>query len=149
MSVFLIVLSIILYTKLSLRKKDLLVPEYSVPDNLTPSEIGYLYKGSTDNKHIVSLITYFANKGYLQIIEIGKRNFSFQKLKDIDDSEPEYAKTTFKGLFKINFLSIKNTILYYLFFIIFFFSFICIREEFFYNIDSRKNIVFSPNFIVR
>lgn len=30
----------------------------------------------------------------------GKRNFSFQKLKDIDDSEPEYAKTTFKGLFK-------------------------------------------------
>lgn len=99
-SVFLIVLSIILYTKLSLRKKDLLVPEYSVPDNLTPSEIGYLYKGSTDNKHIVSLITYFANKGYLQIIENSKRSFSFQKLKEIDDSEPEYAKTTFNGLFK-------------------------------------------------
>ena len=99
-SVFLIVLSIILYTKYSLRKKDLLVPEYSVPDNLTPSEIGYLYKGSTDNKHIVSLITYFANKGYLQIIENSKRSFSFQKLKEIDDSEPEYAKTTFNGLFK-------------------------------------------------
>lgn len=98
--VLLILLSIKLFRKYSYWKKDLLVVEYTVPDNLTPAEIGYLYDGVASNKHIVSLITYFANKGYLNIIDEGKNKFSFKKLKDIPDSEPDYAKTTFNGLFK-------------------------------------------------
>ena len=71
-----------------------------MPDNLSPAEVGYLYDGSAKNKHIVSLITYFANKGYLEIISYGKKDFSFKKIKNIDDSEPDYAKKTFNGLFK-------------------------------------------------
>ncbi len=96
----LVIVSIILFKKFSYRKKDLLVVEYAVPDNLSPAEVGYLYDGSAKNKHIVSLITYFANKGYLEIINNSKRSFSFKKLKGIDDSEPDYAKKTFNGLFK-------------------------------------------------
>lgn len=96
----LIFLSIKLFRKYSYWKKDLLVVEYAVPDNLTPAEIGYLYDGVANNKHIVSLITYFANKGYLNIIDEGKNKFSFKKLMDIPDTEPDYAKTTFNGLFK-------------------------------------------------
>lgn len=96
----LVIVSIILFKKFSYRKKDLLVVEYAVPDNLSPAEVGYLYDGSAKNKHIVSLITYFANKGYLEIISYGKKDFSFKKIKSIDDSEPDYAKKTFNGLFK-------------------------------------------------
>lgn len=95
-----IIISIILFKKYSYRKKDLLVVEYAVPDNLSPAEVGYLYDGIAKNKHIVSLITYFANKGYIEIISKGKRNFSFKKIKDIPNTEPDYAVTTFNGLFK-------------------------------------------------
>ena len=97
---FLIILGIILFIKYSYRKKDLLVAEYIAPDNLTPAEIGYLYKGRTENKQIVSLITYFANKGYLQIIENGKNSFSLKRLVDVKEvNEPDYAKQTLSGLF--------------------------------------------------
>ena len=95
----LIIFGIIIFKKYSYYKKDLLVVEYTVPDNLTPAEIGYLYDGKTKNEQIVSLITYLANKGYLKIIDEGKKNFSFQKLKDISPKEPQYVKTTFNGLF--------------------------------------------------
>lgn len=97
---FLVIISIILFKKFSYRKKDLLVVEYVAPDNLSPAEVGFLYNGSAKNKHIISLITYFANKGYLEIISKGKKDFSFKKLQSIPESEPDYAKTTFNGLFK-------------------------------------------------
>ncbi len=94
-SVLIISFAILIFKKYGYREKSLIVPEYIVPDNLTPAEIGYLYNGHTKNEQIISLIIYFANKGYLQIIEENKKNFSFKKLKDIDLDEPNYAKTTF------------------------------------------------------
>ena len=96
-----IIVSTILFKKYSYKKKDLLVPEFIVPDNLSSAEIGYVYKGSVSKEHIVSLITYFANKGYLKIIEENGNKFSFERLvTSIDDNEPDYAKITFDGLFK-------------------------------------------------
>jgi uncharacterized membrane protein len=71
-----------------------------VPDDLSPAEAGYLYAGRTNNNQIISLIIYLANKGYLEIIENSKTEFSFKKLKDIDENEPNYVKITFNGLFK-------------------------------------------------
>ncbi len=100
LSIAIIVLEVTLFRRYSYHKKDLLVVEYVVPDNLSPAEIGYLYNGYVKSNHIVSLITYFANKGYLQIIDEGKNKFSLKKIKDIPNSEPDYAKTTFNGLFK-------------------------------------------------
>ena len=93
-----ILIATILFFKYGKRDKFILVPEYTVPDDLPPAEIGYLYKGRTLSTHIVSLITYLANKGYLQIIDEGKNKFSLKRLKPIDDNEPEYARITFNGL---------------------------------------------------
>lgn len=98
-SVIIILVEVLLFKKYSYYKKDLLVPEFIAPDNLTPAEIGYLYDGTTKNKQIISLIIYLANKGYLEIIEEGK-SFKFKKLKDIDEEYPDYVKKVFKGLFK-------------------------------------------------
>ena len=95
-----IIVSTILFFKYGKRDKFILVPEYSVPDDLPPAEIGYLYKGRTLSTHIVSLITYLANKGYLQIIDEGKNNFSLKRLGPIGEDEPEYARVTFNGLFR-------------------------------------------------
>ena len=94
----LIILSLYLYIKYGYKEKDVIVVEYSPFKDLTPAEVGYIYKGRIDKKHIISLITYFANKGYLEIID-DKKSFKLKKIKDISASEPEYAAVTFRGLF--------------------------------------------------
>lgn len=98
--ILMIIFGIKKFKKYSYWKKDLLVPEYVVPYKLTPAALGYLYDGKVNDKQIVSLIIYLANKGYLRIIEESKSKFSFEKIKPIDDSEPNYVKITFNGLFK-------------------------------------------------
>ena len=72
-SIIFLLINTRLFIKYGKGDKFILVPEFTVPDDLTPAEIGYLYKGTVDNKHIVSLITYFANKGYLQIIKTNRK----------------------------------------------------------------------------
>lgn len=71
--------------------------EFYPPEGLNSLEIAYLYKGHADSKDVVSLLIYLANKGYLRIDEIKKKEsvsksktFKFVKLKDYDgDSELE------------------------------------------------------------
>lgn len=94
-----VVFSTMIFILRGRKKGDVLLVEFTVPDDMTPAEIGYIYKGHTENKQIVSLITYFANKGYLEIIE-DKKKFKLKKIKEIDDSEPDYARITFEGLFR-------------------------------------------------
>ena len=97
--IFIIGIGLYLFIKYGLRKKDLLVVEYRLPE-YTPAEAGYLYYGYTKNNQIVSLITWFASKGLLQIIEDGKKKFSLKKTEKDPGSVPDYALTTYNGLFK-------------------------------------------------
>ena len=59
-----------------------------------------LCDGSVDDKDVISLILYWADKGYLKMKEKGQKDMEFIKLKDIPDSEPRYQKTMFEALFK-------------------------------------------------
>lgn len=63
----------------------------AIPNNFDSAEIGYLYKGTVEEKDLTTVILYLANQGYLQIVEnddgykLGKENsFKFIKLKDYD-----------------------------------------------------------------
>ena len=62
--------------------------------------VGYVIDGSVDDKDVISLILYWADKGYLKMKEKGKEDMEFIKLKDIPESEPRYQQTMFKELFK-------------------------------------------------
>ena len=62
--------------------------------------VGYVVDGSVDDKDVISLILYWADKGYLKMKEKGQKDMEFIKLKDIPDSEPRYQKTMFEALFK-------------------------------------------------
>ncbi len=69
--------------------------EFYPPEGMTPAEIGYVIDGVIDNKDIVSMITYYASKGYLSIQEyeaMKTTKFMVKKLKDIDSSEKRFAK---------------------------------------------------------
>ena len=74
--------------------------EFSPPEGKTPLEIGYLIDGAADDSDFMSMILYFASKGYLEIRETKKEDvFELAKVKSIDPSEPDFAVTLFNGLF--------------------------------------------------
>ena len=87
--------------------------EFYAPDGLTPSEVGYIIDGVVDNRDVVSLIIYWAHRGYLTIEDTGHSTFTLHKIRDMDDSAKGYEKNMFKKLFKsgetVTSSSLKNT----------------------------------------
>ncbi len=73
--------------------------EFYPPDGMTPAEVGYLADGSLDKKDMVSMFMYFADKGYLSITPAGKDDFIIEKLADISEDEPKFARVLFGGIF--------------------------------------------------
>lgn len=81
--------------------------EFYPPDNLNSVELGAVYKGYANNKDVVSLLIYLANKGYVKIIEkekkgilgLGGQDFSIVLLKAYDGNN-QSEKKFMEGLFK-------------------------------------------------
>ncbi len=99
--VVLIIMTIVIW--FYYRKKRVvrhLVPtvEFKAPDGLTPAECGLILDGKVDNRDLVSMIIYWASRGYLQIIDKDDEVY-LKKLKDLDDSAKSYEKTIFSCIF--------------------------------------------------
>lgn len=96
--------------------------EFYPPEGYNSAEVGYIYKGKADNKSIISLLIYLANKKYLKIEKIEskkskvKENFKITKLKEYD-GDNLYEKLFFKGLFKRSKKSVTINELYNKFYI--------------------------------
>ena len=79
--------------------------EFYPPDGLNSAEIGFLYKGYSDKKDVISLLIYLANKGYLRIEEyqegklIKNKQFVIIKVKEYDGNN-EDERTFFNDLFR-------------------------------------------------
>lgn len=73
--------------------------EFYPPDGLTPGEIGYIIDGNADQKDLISTIVYLADKGYMTIEEVSRREFIFRALQEPGDDEPQYVRTIYKGIF--------------------------------------------------
>ena len=79
------------------------------PKDLTPAEIGYIYDKKIDPYDITSMLVYWADGGYLRIIEedvetgvIFKKNITnvkLEKLKDLPNDVKQFEKTFFNELF--------------------------------------------------
>ncbi len=87
--------------------------EFYPPEGITPAEAGYIIDGIVNKEDLVSMVIYFADKGYLSIEETlenagglsglrGKKEsvFYLNKLRDISESEKVFAATLFDGLFE-------------------------------------------------
>ncbi len=87
--------------------------EFNAPDGMTPAEVGYIIDGSVDNKDISSLIIYWADKGYLSLTELDKKDIRITKLRELSENARAFEKTMFEALFKkgesVNVSSLKNT----------------------------------------
>lgn len=73
--------------------------EFYPPEGMTPAEMGYLIDGSIDDKDILSMIVYYANKGYMTIEDNGVKGFKFKKIRDIDKDEKRFSKNFFNSIF--------------------------------------------------
>jgi hypothetical protein len=84
-----------------------IVPQYDVPDELTPMEVVGIVNEKVSTKDISAEIIYLAIKGYLKISQIEERvlglfksvDYELLKLKDFSDIPNEFDKKLLNGLF--------------------------------------------------
>jgi len=81
-------------------KKIVPTVEFYPPEGMTPAEVGFVIDNMIDKKDLLSLIIYFADKGYISIEEVDKKEFIITKLREIDGNEKNFARTLFIGLFR-------------------------------------------------
>ena len=93
------VLSLLVFLALGRDKKPVQTVEFYAPEGLTPSEVGYVIDGVVDDRDVVSLIVYWADKGYLSITEMDKKTFKLKKLREPDANARHYERVMFDGLF--------------------------------------------------
>ena len=80
-------------------KKMVRTVEIGPPDELPSEIIGYLYDGSSENHHAVSILLELANDGYIKIIETKKKSFKLVCMKEYDGND-KCAQLFMEGLFK-------------------------------------------------
>lgn len=81
--------------------------EFHLPDDLNSADVAFIYKGYAEQRDVISLLIYLANKGYLRIEEYQEttlkvfksKNFKIIKVKEYDGNN-EDEREFFYGLFK-------------------------------------------------
>lgn len=68
-AIVIFIISILHMIRFTYNKKKLIPVEYSLPDNITPCDAGYLYYKKVTKRQIISLIPYLISKGIFSIFE--------------------------------------------------------------------------------
>lgn len=68
------------------------------PDKMSSAEVGTLFDCSVDDCDVISLIPWFASKGYISIDNTGEHPV-LKKLKDLPPKSPTYQRTLFNAFF--------------------------------------------------
>ena len=72
------------------------------PADLTPAEIGYYYHHGAETHDMMTMLFYYANKGWLQIRPVLKKekikDYELVKLAPLGSSEKKFSRTLFNGL---------------------------------------------------
>lgn len=88
------------------RGTGVLVPQYDVPEGLTPIEVAVILREKFSPQYISAEIIYLATHGYVKIIETTKRfgpfsssDYELKKLKDSGDLINEHDRLLLDGIF--------------------------------------------------
>lgn len=73
------------------------VVEFYPPDGMTPAEMGYIIDAHLSNRDMVSMIYYWASKGYLDIVYLDKKDF-YLKRKTYSIGGKAFEQALFRGL---------------------------------------------------
>jgi len=64
--------------------KNVIIPQYDVPDNLTPLEVGGIINEKVKNQNISAEIIYLATKGFIKIKQVDKVEYGLIPQKDYE-----------------------------------------------------------------
>ena len=92
------ILAFVLFKKHSNSKTIVPVVQFSVNKKFTPADVGYIMDKQVDNKDVASLIIYWAQQGYVEIVEKEKTTF-IRKLKKPENMK-SYEQTLFNVIFE-------------------------------------------------
>lgn len=82
-------------------KKPLKVVEFYPPEGMTSADVGYIIDGDVEDRDVLSLLIYWADKGYLEIHEGEKKQeMVFVKLAELPADVNDYEDAMFRRLFK-------------------------------------------------
>lgn len=102
-----LLISFLLWLRYGRNDKIIETVEFYPPRNLNSLEIGYLYKGKADQKDVISLLIYLADKGYIKIAETEEKNlltkskgFTITRLKNYDGNHVS-ERTFLRKLFQL------------------------------------------------
>ncbi|MBC3804963.1 DUF2207 domain-containing protein, partial [Acetobacterium fimetarium] len=73
--------------------------EFYPPHGFTPSQVGFIVDGDLDKPEVISLLMYWADKGYMTIEQVDKKKFIFHKVKNLPDTAEDFEQTFFVNLF--------------------------------------------------
>ncbi len=89
---------VLLYLKYGKDKKPVDTVEFYPPDNINPAEAGYILDGTADKKDILSLVIYWADRGYIRITE-DEKGIMLYKLASLGSDATDYERVLFNGIF--------------------------------------------------
>ena len=76
--------------------------EFGPPEGMNRADVGYIIDGETDNRDVVSLLIFWADKGFIEIHQPDEKNMTFKKLKDLPQDANDYEKILFSKMFVLS-----------------------------------------------
>ncbi len=96
----LVLIGIILFLIFGRDKKYVTTVEFYPPEGLNPAEVGFVVDGVVDNRDVVSLLVYWADKGNISIKEISENRYELTRLKELDKDSDFFERHMFEALFR-------------------------------------------------
>jgi uncharacterized membrane protein YgcG len=92
---------LILFLYLRFGRDEQIIPsiQYQPPEDLDSASVGYIIDGRIEDKDILSLIIYWADKRFLKVEELKNNELCLHKLKNLPSDAPAYQLTVFNKLF--------------------------------------------------
>ncbi len=90
----------VLYLLFGRNKKIFPTVEFYPPEGTTSAEVGYIVDGIIDNKDLISLLIYWADKGYIAIETRDSDEFTLTRLRGMPSDANNYERMMFDGIFR-------------------------------------------------
>lgn len=98
LSLVAIILAVFIWLRFGKDDDLVIVTQFSAPDGLTPMDVGYIIDEELNVHDVTSMIFYWADLGYLTILE-ERGKFSFRKERELN-SGSDHEKRLFQAFFR-------------------------------------------------
>ena len=73
--------------------------QFQPPQGLDSAAVGYIIDGNISDTDVISLIIFWADRGFIKIRETKNKTLAFTKRRELPEDAPEYARRFFDGIF--------------------------------------------------